>query len=92
MKIENMRNTGLKLKLSDRIGLKFILGSIRGLSKQKLMGILSYTVNPKTEKEKQYAPLIEKAVIDEWLKRNYDLKELENYFKILRGSDNEKTS
>lgn len=84
-----MKNTGLKLKLSDKIGLKFIIGSIKGLSKHKLMGILSYTVNAKTDKEKIYAQQIEIAVKNEWFKRNYDLKELANYLAILKGAENE---
>jgi hypothetical protein len=72
------------MSISDKVGLKFILVAIKGMGKNKLLGTLSICANSKPE-DKEVSDKIENAIRYEWIKRKYDLKELETYLSILRS-------
>lgn len=78
-----MKNTGVKLKLTDRIGVKFIKASLHSLRKEKLLGILSIIYDEKNNNSK-YKEEIEKEIIKVWKIREYDIKELCDYIAFLK--------
>lgn len=72
----------MKNKLSDKIGMSFILTAIKGMSKKKLMGLLAIINNANSDEQTEKAQIF-LAIKNEWEKRKYDKIEFENYIKIL---------
>jgi hypothetical protein len=71
-------------KIKDKSGMALIKISIKGLSKQKLLGIISLCSNAKQEDFSNANEIIE-SVKKEWFKRHYDLQELEQFIKLSKG-------
>jgi hypothetical protein len=78
-----MKNSGIKLKLTDKIGLKFINASLHSLRKEKLLGVLAIVYDEKN-KDSKYKEEVEKEVIKVWKIRGYDIKELCDYIAFLK--------
>jgi hypothetical protein len=78
-----MKNSGIKLKLTDKIGLKFINASLHSLRKEKLLGVLAIVYDEKN-KDSKYKEEVEKEVIKVWKIREYDIKELCDYIAFLK--------
>jgi hypothetical protein len=76
------------MSYSDKLGLKFILLAIKGMSKNKLLGTLAICYNAKKE-DIDTSKTIEEEIKKEWFKRKYDLKELADYIAVFKGDNNE---
>ena len=71
------------MNLADKTGLVLIKGSIKHLSKEKMLGLISIVVSFEKESPESSKEILD-SVNKEWFKRNYDLKELADYLVLLR--------
>jgi hypothetical protein len=71
------------MKIPDKVGLTMIKGSIKHMSKEKLMGLISIVVSFEKENPESSKEILD-SVKDEWFKRKYDFKELETYMVMCR--------
>lgn len=71
-------------KIKDKSGMTFIKISIKGLSKQKLLGVVSLCISAPQDDSKHANEIIE-CVKLEWFKRHYDLEELDQFIKLSKG-------
>jgi hypothetical protein len=71
------------MSIQDKAGLLLIKGSLKHMSKDKIMGLISIVISFEKEDEKNSKEILE-SVKKEWFKRNYDLKELEDYLVVCR--------
>jgi len=73
------------LKFSDRAGMKFIKVAIHGVSKNKLLGIVSIVLEKENMElyPNECNDMIEQ-VKKEWIKRKYDEKDLAEYISFCK--------
>jgi hypothetical protein len=71
------------MKVSDKVGLSMIKGSLKHMSKEKIQGLISIVISFEKENPESSKLLLEHAKT-EWIKRKYDSKELEDYIILCR--------
>lgn len=79
------------MSLKDKAAMLLIEGAVKSMSKDKMLGVLSITVEHE-KKEDKSSKQIEEIVKKEWIKRGYDLKELADYLVFCRNSENKSFS
>lgn len=71
------------MKISDKAGLTLIKGSLKHMSKDKILGLISIVISFEKENPESSKLLLEHAR-NEWIKRKYDSKELSDYIELCK--------